>query len=68
MCLAWLLNKHPHVIPIACTRRTKYLIENAHATEFQFSDEKIKQLDTLFANENIAAERYLDAGWGGIER
>lgn len=68
VCLAWLLNKHPHVVPIAGTRRSKYLIENAHATDIKLSGEQIKQLDTLFANENIAGERYPDAGWGGIER
>ncbi|GAF62861.1 reductase [Psychrobacter sp. JCM 18903] len=40
LCLAWLLNKHPHVIPIAGTRHEKYLIENAQATKITLKPSK----------------------------
>lgn len=68
LCLAWLLNKYPHVIPIVGTRREKYLIENAQAMDIQLTSEQVSELDELFDPSNIAGERYPDAGWSGIER
>lgn len=68
LCLAWLLNKHPHVIPIAGTRQEKYLIENAQSADILLSAEKIAQLDNLFNPAIIAGARYPDAGWEGVER
>lgn len=68
LCLAWLLNKHPHVIPIAGTRHEKYLIENAQAAKITLKSEQIDELDELFNPCNIAGERYPEAGWGGIEK
>lgn len=68
MCLAWLLNKYPHVIPIAGTRCQKYLIENAQAADINLTSSQIEALDNLFRDEDVAGERYPTAGWGGIER
>lgn len=68
LCLAWLLNKHPHVIPIAGTRHEKYLIENAQAANITLKSKQIDELDELFNTHNIAGERYPEAGWGGIEK
>lgn len=68
VCLAWLLNKYPHVIPIAGTRRQKYLIENAHAADIHLTSSQIEQLDSLFKVKDVAGERYPTAGWGGIEK
>lgn len=68
LCLAWMLNKYPHIIPIAGTRREKYLIENAKATDVKLTTQRIKTLDSLFDPQHIAGERYPDAGWGGIEK
>lgn len=67
LCLAWILNKHEHVIPIAGTRREKYLIENAKAADIELTASQIAQLDTLFAPNEIAGNRYPASGWGGVE-
>ncbi len=67
LCLAWLLNKHPLVIPIPGTRREKYLMENAQAADIVLSPEQISTLDQLFSPENVHGNRYPDAGWAGIE-
>lgn len=67
LCLSWILNKYSHIIPIAGTRREKYLIENAKATNIKLTAEQIKALDDLFDPQNIAGERYPNVGWGGIE-
>ncbi len=67
LCLAWILNKHTHVLPIAGTRREQYLLENAQAATLFLTPEQIKQLDTLFEPKHIAGDRYPDAGWAGIE-
>jgi len=68
LCLAWMLNKHPHVIPIAGTRREKYLIENVQAADIKLSAKQVTQLDELFNPDNITGARYPDAGWVGIEQ
>ena len=68
LCLAWMLNKYPHVIPIAGTRQQKYLLENANATGITLSAKQIEQLDDLFNPEKVAGQRYPDAGWAGIEK
>lgn len=68
LCLAWLLNKHSHVIPIAGTRREKYLLENTQAAAITLSAEQVDTLDEVFAPEHIEGNRYPDAGWAGIER
>lgn len=67
VCLAWMLNKHAHVIPIAGTRQEKYLLENAKASKIQLTTEQIKQLDELFHPDFVEGNRYPDAGWVGIE-
>lgn len=68
LCLAWMLNKYPHVVPIAGTRREKYLLENAQSANITLTPEQIHCLDELFDPKRIAGSRYPDAGWVGIEQ
>lgn len=68
LCLAWMLNKYEHVIPIAGTRRERYLLENANAANVELTHEQIQRLDTLFDPQHVAGNRYPDAGWIGIEQ
>lgn len=68
LCLAWLLNKYPHVLPIAGTRREKYLLENARSANIKLTATQVRHLDKLFDPQRIAGNRYPDAGWVGIER
>jgi aryl-alcohol dehydrogenase-like predicted oxidoreductase len=61
IALAWLLSKNDantSVIPIPGTRRFKYLIENAAAANVKLSLQDVAYLETLFAPDAIAGERY----------
>ena len=67
VALAWLLHKHPHVVPIPGTRQIKYLEENAAAQGCLLNEQEIAQLDAMFAPNAATGRRYPDAGWVGIE-
>lgn len=67
VALAWLLAKHPHVIPIPGTRRIAYLEQNAAAVGHTLNAAEIAELDTLFDPAHISGQRYPDAGMTGIE-
>jgi aryl-alcohol dehydrogenase-like predicted oxidoreductase len=61
IALAWLLSKNNEkssVIPIPGTKRIAYLIENAAAADVKLSPQEVAYLETLFAPEAIAGERY----------
>jgi aryl-alcohol dehydrogenase-like predicted oxidoreductase len=67
IALAWLIQKHPHVVPIPGTKRPRYLIENAAAADIALTEADISQLDSLFSPSAVQGERYPDAGMVGIE-
>lgn len=67
VALAWLLAKHPHVVPIPGTRRIAYLEQNVGAVHCALTAEDIGRLDTVFAPERVAGARYPEAGMVGIE-
>ncbi len=67
IALAWLLSKHPHVIPIPGTRRRSYLAENAAAADIVLSAADIARLDALFPPGAAEGGRYAAAGMTGIE-
>jgi aryl-alcohol dehydrogenase-like predicted oxidoreductase len=67
VALAWLLAKHPHVIPIPGTRRIAYLEQNAAAVDHALSAMEIAELDALFDPAHVAGQRYPEAGMAGIE-
>ncbi len=67
VALAWLLAKHPHVLPIPGTRRIQWLESNAHAAEVALSPAEVAELDRLFDPAKVAGARYPDAGFVGIE-
>lgn len=67
IALAWLLAKHPHVVPIPGTRRIPYLEQNIAAASLALSAAEVAELDRLFAPERVAGARYPDAGMAGIE-
>lgn len=68
IALAWLLNKHPHVVPIPGTRQTRYLEQNVAASAIVLTDEELATLDALFLPEHVAGNRYPDSGMVGVER
>ena len=67
VALAWLLAKHPHVIPIPGTRRIAYLEQNAVAVGYFPSAAEIAELNLLFDPGHVAGQRYSDAGMVGLE-
>lgn len=67
VALAWLLGKHPQVIPIPGTRRIGYLEQNTAATGYRLTPEELAELDTLFSPDKVAGTRYPEAGMVGIE-
>lgn len=67
VALAWLLRKHPHVIPIPGTRRIPYLESNVSAACVVLDASEIAELDSLFEPGSVAGARYPDAGFVGIE-
>ncbi len=67
VALAWLLDKHPHVVPIPGTRRIAYLEQNVAAADVLLNADEIAELDRMFAVERVAGARYPEAGMVGIE-
>jgi len=67
VALAWLLSKHPHVIPIPGTRRIAYLEQNAAAANLTLNSSEIAELDRLFDPAEVAGQRYPEAGMVGLE-
>ena len=68
IALAWLLCKHPHVVPIPGTKRVRYALENAAATRVQLPPGEISQLDALFAPSAVTGDRYPPPAMRGIEQ
>ncbi len=67
VALAWLLCKHPHVVPIPGTRRIPYLEQNAVAADFALSAAEVAELDAIFPPDAVEGGRYPEAGMVGIE-
>lgn len=66
--LAWLIAKHPHVVPIPGTRRVRYLEQNAAAAAHELVSADVAELDALFDPAKIVGARYPEAGMRGIEQ
>ncbi|MDC8770209.1 aldo/keto reductase [Roseateles albus] len=67
LALAWILNKHPHVLVIPGTRRQTHLGSNWSAGQIALNAVQVAALDALFAAGAVAGERYTEGGWVGIE-
>ena len=66
IALAWLLNKHSHVVPIPGTKRRTYLAENVAAAEIKLSAADIAELDRIFVPDAVAGARYSEEGMKGV--
>jgi aryl-alcohol dehydrogenase-like predicted oxidoreductase len=66
VALAWLLGKHPHVVPIPGTKRRTYLAENAAAAVIKLTAADIAELDRIFAPDAVAGARYTEEGMRGV--
>jgi len=67
VALAWLLARHPHVVPIPGTRRIAYLEQNVSAVDCRLSGAVLTQLDQLFSPDRVVGARYPQGGMVGIE-
>lgn len=67
IALAWLLAKNPDVVPIPGTKRPRYVIENAAATEIDLSSAETAALDRLFDPAAVTGERYASDRMSNIE-
>lgn len=67
IALAWILNKHEHVIPIFGARRPERIHENAAAAKIKLSAQEVGHLDELFSPDAIVGSRYADAAMRWLE-
>ncbi|UJB19082.1 MULTISPECIES: aldo/keto reductase [Lysobacter] len=68
LALAWVLAQGEHLVPIPGTKRRKYLEDNVGALTVSLSATELAQLDTLFAPEAVAGDRYTAVGMALIGR
>jgi aryl-alcohol dehydrogenase-like predicted oxidoreductase len=68
LALAWILSKGDDIVPIPGTKRTKYLEENAAATDVKLSRNEIAELETAVPLSEVAGERYAPASMQSIDR
>lgn len=67
IALAWLLGKHPNVVPIPGTQQPGHLAENAAAADLTLSGQELRSLDEIFSPGAITGERYPSQAMAGIE-
>lgn len=58
VALAWVLAQSPSIIPIPGTRRSAYLRQNLAAAELELSADELATLDSAFAADRVAGDRY----------
>ncbi len=58
IALAWLLARHPWIVPIPGTRRTARLQENAGATQVGLSADEMADLSSLADRVGVQGDRY----------
>jgi aryl-alcohol dehydrogenase-like predicted oxidoreductase len=68
LALVWLLAQGDYVAPIPGTKRVAYLEENAAAADIALSEDELASLETLFAPDNVAGERYAAAAMRSLDR
>ena len=66
IALAWMMNKHDHVIPIPGTRKAAHLDSNAAATDIDLSPEEIAALDTAIPVGAADGTRYPPGGMARV--
>jgi aryl-alcohol dehydrogenase-like predicted oxidoreductase len=62
LSLAWVLSRGDHVIPIPGTRHLKFLKDNIAALDIALTPAEKVELETIFAPDAVAGNRYHDYG------
>ena len=68
VALAWLLARHPWVVPIPGTRRIERIDENAGATTVPLSADELADLADLTHRLGVAGDRYNAAHMAYVEK
>jgi aryl-alcohol dehydrogenase-like predicted oxidoreductase len=68
LALAWLLAQGTDIVPIPGTKRRTYLEENAATAEIELTESELEEIESIFAPENIAGERYAPAGMRSLDK
>ncbi|HEY6927605.1 MAG TPA: aldo/keto reductase [Steroidobacteraceae bacterium] len=68
IALAWLLNKHTHVVPIPGSQQSAHVLENIAASELRLTPEEVMQLDGLMPPSAVIGARLPPAALAGIEQ
>jgi aryl-alcohol dehydrogenase-like predicted oxidoreductase len=68
VALAWLLARHPSIVPIPGTRSSKRIDENTRAASLPLSADDIADLSTLTDRVQIHGNRYSDQHMGLVGR
>lgn len=67
IALAWLLRKHPHVIPIPGTKNPNHVAQSAAAVNVELTAQDIAELDAMFPPSAVVGDRYPPPAMMGIE-
>lgn len=68
IALAWVLSRHPWIVPIPGTTSQPRLVENLGALSIELSPEDRQEIDTWTANMPIEGDRYPEAAQRMIDR
>ncbi len=67
IALAWLLNKHSHVVPIPGSSQPQHIVQNAQAADIRLSAQEIGEIEALFPPSSVVGARLPPAAMSGIE-
>lgn len=68
LALAWVLAQGKYIVPIAGTKRRKYLEENISASEIQLSMEDLERIDQLIPRGSAKGLRYPEQSMKALNR
>ena len=68
LALAWVLAKGDHIVPIAGTKRRRYLEENVAAAKVKLSRDDVRRLDEAVPHGAAAGHRYPEITRASINR
>jgi aryl-alcohol dehydrogenase-like predicted oxidoreductase len=67
LCLAWLLHKAPHIIPIPGSQSVEHIQENATAERLVLGAEVMAQLDAMINQNTVVGARYDAQATGEVD-
>ena len=67
LCLAWLLQKDPIIVPIPGTTSPDHMRENAAAAEVRLSPQIMARLETLVNEKTVTGPRYAPAMQASVD-